>query len=537
MLCLDIIGLLPNEISLYILSYCSYRDFLCFRLVSTRWQRLADDDSLWKPLCANKGWTLNHSVPLPFYPLNTLHADSIDEGMGDEEDYMPVDSPFYNMEDSGLIPESWSDPDSSDTAITPIHLSRLSNNTGPNAVPKPHDKHSTRLGSQYWDFNAPSRMSKRTTPDYRLLYFTHSALRKRFLTGSFHQSSLLPRSSLDSHDSAIYCLQLYTYPETGTQVLFTGSRDWTIREWDVSTGMPLRVIENVHVGSVLSLCARNGFLASAGSDGRTVLYDLVKNRLLKVVQDHRDSVLCVRFNDRFLVSCSKDRFIRVYRMPDLSSHYILTGHRAAVNAIAISDSHVISASGDKEVRIWDIETGKLLRIFDGHHTRGIASIVADYPVIVTGSSDQHIRYFDMRSGLGWSTSHLFDSQAMTPIPVPPLDKDECQLAKDPVCQKCGTKPRENTRKPSLLARTQCLHADLVRSVAMNAEYVVSGGYDCHIKVWCRKSGRMLADMTGGHLGRIYCVDFDGTKVVSCGEDQRICIWSFAHGLETSILNL
>jgi WD40 repeat protein len=73
----------------------------------------------------------------------------------------------------------------------------------------------------------------------------------------------------------------------------------------LSTGKVQRVIGGVHEGSVLSLCAHNGLLASAGSDGRTILYSLHSGKVEKILQDHVDSVLCVRFNGEFLASCSK----------------------------------------------------------------------------------------------------------------------------------------------------------------------------------------------------------------------------------------
>lgn len=49
---------------------------------------------------------------------------------------------------------------------------------------------------------------------------------------------------------------------------------------------------------------------------------------------------------------------------------MLTEHRAAVNAVALSDSFIVSASGDRTVGVWDVNTGKLLRTFGEHHTRG-----------------------------------------------------------------------------------------------------------------------------------------------------------------------
>lgn len=143
-------------------------------------------------------------------------------------------------------------------------------------------------------------------PNYKLLHQTHIRLQDRFLNSSYRLSALQTRGApTNAHTNTIYCLQLYTYPNTGVQVLFTGSRDKTVREWNLATGLVERVIGGVHASSVLSICVYNGMLASAGSDRRVAVWDLDTNKLLKVICDHEDSVLCVRFDDQQLVSCSK----------------------------------------------------------------------------------------------------------------------------------------------------------------------------------------------------------------------------------------
>jgi F-box and WD-40 domain protein 1/11 len=154
-------------------------------------------------------------------------------------------------------------------------------------------------------FSAPPPTSQLKV-NYKLLHQTHIRLHNRFLSSSYRLSALQTRGApTDSHTNTIYCLQLYTYPSTGTQVLFTGSRDRTVREWNLTTGLVERVISGVHESSVLSICVHKGFVASAGSDRRVVVWDLGKNRPVKVICDHEDSVLCVRFDDERLVSCSK----------------------------------------------------------------------------------------------------------------------------------------------------------------------------------------------------------------------------------------
>jgi len=252
-------------------------------------------------------------------------------------------------------------------------------------------------------------------------------------------------------------------------------------------------------------------------------------------------VLCVRFDDRRLVSCSKDRTVRTYSFPDLEFQFVLGAHRAAVNAVSISESFIVSASGDRSVRLWDAETGKLLRTFDNHHTRGIASIDFCPPVVLSGSSDKHVRLFDMTTLQGWSTSPEFDGvvpPANALLPFPLLAGNSNGNTTGLVCQTCGSNSIESTsvqRVAADRAGARSVHGDLVRTVALGEDFVLSGSYDLSIKVWDRKTGALVADLTGGHTGRIFCIGFDSKKIVSCGEDQRICIWDFSHGIDTSFL--
>lgn len=84
-----------------------------------------------------------------------------------------------------------------------------------------------------------------------------------------------------------------------------------------------------------------------------------------------------------------------------------------------------------------------------------------------------------------------------------------------------------------LKRYSNAHTDLVRSVRMNEEWVVSGSYDSAVKIWSRKTGAFIGNLTGGHTGRVFGIGFDHTKVVSVGEDQvRDCPHITSHDIQT-----
>ncbi|KAI0705926.1 quinon protein alcohol dehydrogenase-like superfamily [Cytidiella melzeri] len=488
----DIVGLLPDEVSLLIFSYLPWPSLLSCSLVNWRWRALANDPCLWRWLCKKYKWEWreNHMVA----PNQLLGGEDDDEGMGEDEEDVMVEQML--LEDSGFSSMVVDSPSNPQTARS-VSLSQ---------------------------FGAPAPLTQAglsSSVDYKLLFRTHVQLENRFRQKKYTLRTLQSRGSPNGHTNTIYCLQLYTYPDTSRQVLFTGSRDRTIREWDISTGTVIRVLKGRHEGSVLSICARNGLLASGGSDGRVVVWDLHIGHPLSILRDHVDSVLCVRFDDTRLVTCSKDRTIRTYTLPTFDAHLVLDDHRAAVNAVSISDDLIVSGSGDRSMKLWDATNGELLQSHENHHGRGLAAIDFSPPYVLSGSSDKHMKLMDLSSGLGWCTSPEPDPEGNTG-PAPILNRQPCEA--------CGGMPP----LPKVPAH-QPTHSDLVRSVALNDSFVVSGSYDHTVKIWERDSGKLLADLKDGHTGRIFCVGFDHAKIVSCGEDQRICVWDFSDGIDTSFL--
>ncbi|KAJ7355866.1 WD40 repeat-like protein [Mycena albidolilacea] len=523
----DVVGSLPAEVSLQIFSHLPAQTLLTCALVSRRWRALANDQAVWKKLCHVQGWawkqpSRTHTFDTPRSRGETWDDD---EGMGDSDE--DEDEDADNIETAKA---EWTLMQAElDSGFGSMSLTSPSPRASVLQDPSSRSKSRTRHNS------APPVLSDSTflRPDYKRLHQTHTRLQNRVRAGAPHLSAIQTRGGpSNAHTTTIYCLQLYTYPATGVQVLFTGSRDRTVREWNLTTGLVERVISGVHASSVLSICVHDGFVASAGSDRRVAVWDLAKNELVKIIADHEDSVLCVRLDGRRLVSCSKDRTVRTYSFPDLTPQFVLGAHRAAVNAVSLSDTLIVSGSGDRSVRLWDATTGKLLRTFENHHTRGIASIDFMAPYVVSGSSDKHLRLFDITTFQGWSTSPEYDVGSPPAAPLAPGSV---------VCSACGstggTLGRGGPHGQRAATRRCAVHSDLVRSVALGPDFVLSGSYDLTIKVWDRKTGALVADLTGGHSGRIFCIGFDCTKIVSCGEDQRICVWDFSHGIDTSFIQL
>ena len=246
-----------------------------------------------------------------------------------------------------------------------------------------------------------------------------------------------PSHPEEAHDECIYTIQF------SGKYLVSGSRDKSLRIWNLDTRRLVRLPLCGHTGSVLCLQfdadPDEDLIVSGSSDATVVLWKFSTGQIIQRLRKaHRESVLNVRFDKRVLVTCSKDKTIKIFNrrpmnhgdlgypgvpgavhpVPTYLNNYgfnpapnaglptkpaysligCLEGHNAAVNAVQIYGSEVVSASGDRTVKIWNWPEQTLTRTLIGH-TKGIACVQYDGRRIVSGSSDDEVKVFDKATGL------------------------------------------------------------------------------------------------------------------------------------------
>lgn len=239
----------------------------------------------------------------------------------------------------------------------------------------------------------------------------------------------------------------------------------------------------------------------------------------------------------------------------------------------------ISASGDRTLRVWSAETGEELTQINAHN-RGIASLDVDLETgtAVTGSSDWGIRLHQLSEwGFDFSSPYPSSSESESDSDLKgPKQEDRASFVKgkktiEPehpnglefvTAKQCcrdgggmhhsrmastsigpGNEDGVN-EEPGMGAGTRCYvcshrgHKELVRSLWLGENVVLSGSYDHTIKVsttleipvgskliaevsqiWDRKTGVLLKDLPNLHAGRVFSVVGDRTKAVSTGLDQ------------------
>ncbi|CAI7666663.1 unnamed protein product [Penicillium bialowiezense] len=227
----------------------------------------------------------------------------------------------------------------------------------------------------------------------------------------------------------------------------------------------------------------------------------------------RNVVTCLQFDNDKIVTGSDSGKIHVYDTATGALRCKLEGHGGGVWALEYHGNTLVSGSTDRTLRIWDLENAKCTHVFKGHTStvRNLQILPPtqmdedtnipvgdhDWPLIVSGSRD-----FTMRV---WKLPRPGDQEILE---NPSQADEECPY----------------------LVHVLRGHEHTVRSMAAYGDIVVSGSYDCTVRVWQISSGVCLHRLEG-HTYKVYSVALDKkrNRCISGSMDHTVKIWSLETG--------
>ncbi|KAI9789275.1 MAG: SCF ubiquitin ligase complex subunit cdc4 [Peltula sp. TS41687] len=231
---------------------------------------------------------------------------------------------------------------------------------------------------------------------------------------------------------------------------------------------------------------------------------------------HGQSVVTwLQFDSDKILTGSDDHTINVYDTKTGALRTRLEGHEGGVWALQYEGNMLVSGSTDRSVRVWDIERGICTHVFQGHTSTvrclqillpapigygpdGRPIMMPKEPLILTGSRDSTLKV--------WKLPQPGD---VSYFPSRPLSTDaDC---------------------PYFL-RTLAGHQHSVRAIAAHGDILVSGSYDCTVRVWKISTGETLQRLQG-HMQKVYSVvlDHERKRCISGSMDNAVKVWSLETG--------
>ncbi|KAF5868925.1 putative f-box wd-40 repeat-containing protein [Botrytis fragariae] len=450
---------LPSEICLRILGFLDPVSLIRTARASRHWQMLCFDRKLWEQLYIRDGFRVIHSEVIKFEfpsgqsrrwsPRNSFELNPSVERRtrGNIQQILPNPDGDDDNRESNMVKQTSIFGPASTRDMRQSPLAEDSIMMDAPILSADSDKDRTSFSSidggvAQWKGKGVSpprqghvlaivdRSSGEEKLNWHYLYTQRRRLEANWEAGKFTNFQLPhPHYPEEGHTECIYTIQ-------HTQnYLVSGSRDKTIRIWNLDTRRLALPPLAEHEGSVLCLQfdpdPEEDIIVSGSSDATVIIWRFSTGKVIQRLKSaHRESVLNVKFDKNVLVTCSKDKTIKVFNRRSISEQSLmndtasiqiqnlgfennpvgwriippytniskLKGHGAAVNAVQVLGDEVVSASGDRTVKIWNWRKNTCTRTLIGH-SKGIACVQYDGRRIVSGSSDNEVKVFDRESGL------------------------------------------------------------------------------------------------------------------------------------------
>ncbi|KAL1495803.1 hypothetical protein AB1Y20_016664 [Prymnesium parvum] len=161
----------------------------------------------------------------------------------------------------------------------------------------------------------------------------------------------------NGHTSAVFALAVCGEP----CMLVSGSRDHTVRLWELASLEWKRTLHPPHLDCVQSFASLGNNLYSGSRDRAIKHWSLPDGALIGTInQAHEDWVcsLAVTESTATLASGGRDGRIKLWRLPKLEPCGVLEGHTGAVNCLISvngllgSEPAIVSCSSDRTIRVW-----------------------------------------------------------------------------------------------------------------------------------------------------------------------------------------
>lgn len=293
---------------------------------------------------------------------------------------------------------------------------------------------------------------------------------------------------------------------SNSELVAVGTRDGTIRLWNVAGGWTTRTLSG-HDGPVVGVAfvPSSATLFSAGRDGTIRLWDTTSGQMLKKLNTGGEPLndLALAADGSILATIGEDGIVHVWDATTGQALQSIGPDEKAKLAVALSADGTLVAAGDGEnIQIWDARTGEPLQRLEGRwedekaqknwlgHEKEVTALAfsAAGVYLASGGAEGSTLIWDIEKGeVAWKAK-------------------------------------------GHLAGVSDIEFDTT------GKYVLSGGRDNMLRRW-KVPGGKYAGLFKGHLGSVTGVAFGSTAdtVLSGGTDGSVRLWDTVNSQELNLV--
>ncbi|KAF9140203.1 hypothetical protein BG015_001753 [Linnemannia schmuckeri] len=176
----------------------------------------------------------------------------------------------------------------------------------------------------------------------------------------------------------------------------TGSRDATLRVWDLQTGENKFVLQG-HRDSVRCIEAHGDRLVSGSYDCTARVWSLLTGECLLILQGHFQQIYSIAFNGEYIITGSLDSTCRLWSPVTGACLATLQGHTQLVGQLQLSGDSLMTGGGDGFMYLWNLRTFECQYRVQAHD-QSVTSLCFDPKRIVTGGNDGAVKLWDRQTG-------------------------------------------------------------------------------------------------------------------------------------------
>ncbi|XP_053310109.1 F-box and WD repeat domain containing protein 10B [Spea bombifrons] len=178
--------------------------------------------------------------------------------------------------------------------------------------------------------------------------------------------------------------------------LFTGGYDIGIRQWDLTSGVCVRVY-NGHMKTVTCLDVHKNYLVSGSKDHLVKVWNITTGKCPKTFK-HENAVFAVKINERYVVGGCEKGLVKVWHLESGTLIKTLTGHQGRIKCLFLDQWHLVSGGMDGNAIAWSMVGTFQKSLITFWHPKEVTSVTLHYLRVITSCADGKIRVFNFLSG-------------------------------------------------------------------------------------------------------------------------------------------